>query len=344
MAQPKQDLVQTARAMVADGRGILAADESSSTMSKRLKSVGIPSDIETRRVYRQLLFTTPGLGEFISGAILFDETIRQAADDGTPFPTVLEKQGIMPGIKVDTGAKSLPGSSGEKVTEGLDWLGDRLPEYVSMGARFAKWRAVIQIGDGIPTTKCIHANAHAMARYAAHCQEAGLVPIVEPEVLVDGDHTIERCAEVSEVTLRHHFDELATQGVVLEAMVLKPNMVMPGTDCPQQASVEEVAETTVRTMQRVVPAAVPGIVFLSGGQDAYRATEHLNAMNRLGPHPWSLSFSYARALQGPTMNAWQGEPDNAAEAQKVLAHRARCNGAATTGDYTEDMEKEYAGT
>ncbi|MDP8929176.1 MAG: fructose-bisphosphate aldolase class I [Actinomycetota bacterium] len=342
MTQNEQELRQTARAMVADGRGILAADESTSTATKRLENAGITSTIETRRRYRQLLFTTPGLGEYISGAILFDETIRQTADDGTPFTDVLEKQGIMPGIKVDTGAKPLAGSPDEKVTEGLDWLRDRLQEYVAMGARFTKWRAVIQIGDGLPTKACIEANAHAMARYAALVQEAGLVPIVEPEVLVDGDHTIEQSEEVTEITLRQTFDELLTQNVLLEGMVLKPNMVLPGTDSSQQASVEQVAEATVRCMRRVVPAAVPGIVFLSGGQDAVAATQHLNAMNQLGPHPWSVTFSYARALQGPAMDTWKGEEANVGQAQEVLAHRARCNGAASTGDYSQDMEEEFA--
>ncbi len=342
MTQNEQELRQTARAMVADGRGILAADESTSTATKRLENAGITSTIETRRRYRQLLFTTPGLGEYISGAILFDETIRQTADDGTPFTDVLEKQGIMPGIKVDTGAKPLAGSPDEKVTEGLDWLRDRLQEYVAMGARFTKWRAVIQIGDGLPTKACIEANAHAMARYAALVQEAGLVPIVEPEVLVDGDHTIEQSEEVTEITLRQTFDELLTQNVLLEGMVLKPNMVLPGTDSSQQASVEQVAEATVRCMRRVVPAAVPGIVFLSGGQDAVAATQHLNAMNQLGPHPWSVTFSYARALQGPAMDTWKGEEANVGQAQEVLAHRARCNGAASTGDYSHEMEEEFA--
>jgi fructose-bisphosphate aldolase class I len=287
-----------------------------------------------------MLFTTAGIEEFISGVILFDETIRQKADDGTAFPEVLSRQGIIPGIKVDKGAKPLAGAPGEKVTEGLDGLRERLAEYKRLGARFAKWRAVITIGDGMPSAYCIDANSHALGRYAALCQEAGLVPIVEPEVLMDGDHTIERCFDVTEAVLSSVFRALRDQRVALERLLLKPNMVLPGTDCPRQASVAEVAEATVRCLLRAVPAAVPGVVFLSGGQAEELATARLNAMNTLtGPYPWELSFSYARALQGPAMKAWGGETRNIAGAQKAFYHRAKCNSAARYGRYTPELER-----
>jgi len=334
------ELGLTAEALVAPGKGILAADESAPTIEKRFMALGIESTEEKRRGYRQMLFTTPGIEEFISGVILFDETIRQKADDGTAFPEVLSRQGIIPGIKVDKGAKPLAGAPGEKVTEGLDGLRERLAEYKGLGARFAKWRAVITIGGGMPSAYCIDANAHALARYAALCQEAGLVPIVEPEVLMDGDHTIERCFEVTEAVLSSVFRALRDQRVALEHLLLKPNMVLPGTDCPRQASVAEVAEATVRCLLRAVPAAVPGVVFLSGGQAEELATARLNAMNTLtGPYPWELSFSYARALQGPAMKAWGGEARNIAAGQKAFYHRARCNGAARYARYTPELER-----
>jgi len=334
------ELGLTAEALVAPGKGILAADESAPTIEKRFMALGIESTEEKRRGYRQMLFTTPGIEEFISGVILFDETIRQKADDGTAFPEVLSRQGIIPGIKVDKGAKPLAGAPGEKVTEGLDGLRERLAEYKGLGARFAKWRAVITIGGGMPSAYCIDANAHALARYAALCQEAGLVPIVEPEVLMDGDHTIERCFDVTEVVLQSVFRALRDQRVTLEHLLLKPNMVLPGKGCPRQASVADVAEATVRCLLRAVPAAVPGVVFLSGGQAEEDATAHLNAMNTLtGPRPWQLSFSYARALQGPAMKAWGGEARNIAAGQKAFYHRARCNGAARYARYTPELER-----
>ncbi|HEY5657847.1 MAG TPA: class I fructose-bisphosphate aldolase [Myxococcota bacterium] len=332
-------LEATARAIVAPGKGILAADESSPTIAKRFKSIDVASTEENRRDYREMLFRTEGAEEFISGVILFDETIRQNAADGTPLPRILEDKGIMPGIKVDTGAKALAGSPDEKVTEGLDGLRERLVEYRGMGARFAKWRAVITIGDGIPTDYCLDTNAHALARYAAHCIEAGLVPIVEPEVLMDGSHSLERCDAVTERTLREVFAELAAQRVPLEQILLKPNMVLSGKECPKQASVREVAEATLACFKRVVPAAVPGIVFLSGGQSDEIATAHLNEMNALGGGPWELSFSYGRALQAPALKAWAGKAANYAAGQKAYYHRARCNGAARFGKYSEAMEK-----
>ncbi len=338
----KQELISVARNLVAEGKGVLAADESSGTIKKRLDSVNVPSTEENRRAYREILFTTPGVEAYISGIILFDETIRQSTQDGVPFPQLLAKRGIMPGIKVDKGAHSLAGFPGETVTEGLDGLRDRLVEYRGLGARFTKWRAVMTIGSGIPTSYCIVANAHALARFAALSQEAGLVPIVEPEVLMDGDHTLARCEEVTEVTLQRVFSELHAHRVLFEGMLLKPNMVIPGKDCPQQASPEEVATATVRCFRRVVPAAVPGIVFLSGGQSAQQATENLNAMNAMGEHPWQLSFSYGRALQGPVLEAWRGDPARAAEAQKFFQHRAKCNSAARYGKYTKEMEKAVA--
>jgi fructose-bisphosphate aldolase class I len=327
----KIDLESTARALVAKGKGILAADESSGTIKRRFEAVNLRSTEETRRAYRELLFTAPRIEQFISGVILFDETIRQAARDGTPFPELLKRRGIMPGIKVDKGAVDLAGFPAEKITDGLDGLRERLTEYRGFGARFAKWRAIITIGRETPSRYGIMANAHALARYAALCQEGGLVPIVEPEVLMDGEHDIERCEEVTEATLKSIFSELSEQRVALECMLLKPNMVLSGKTCPQQAGVAEVAEGTVRCLRRSVPAAVPGIVFLSGGQSAELATEHLNAMNAMGAHPWELSFSYARALQDPALKAWKGETANVRKAQEIFSHRAECNGAAQYG-------------
>jgi len=332
------ELATTARAMVAPGRGILAADESAPTIKKRFDSIDVESTEANRRGYRELLFTTEGAEEFISGVILFDETIRQSAADGTPFPKLLASKGVIPGIKVDTGAKALAGAPGEKVTEGLDGLRDRIAEYHALGARFAKWRAVITIGDGIPSDTCVDVNAHALARYAALCVEGGLVPIVEPEVLMDGPHTIERCYEVTEHTLRCVFEDLYDQRVPLDEMILKPNMVLSGTECPQQASVSEVAEATLRCFRNCVPAEMPGIVFLSGGQSDELATAHLSEMNKIGGGPWELSFSYGRALQAAPLKAWGGKDENTATAKKALLHRARCNGAARYGKYTAAME------
>jgi fructose-bisphosphate aldolase, class I len=334
----KQELEAVAQAMVAKGKGILAADESMGTIKRRFDSIKIESNENNRRAYREMLFTTPGLEEAISGVILFDETIRTAAGDGTPFPRVLSKKGIIPGIKVDKGPVDIPGFPGEVVTEGLDGLRARVKEYKDFGAKFAKWRAVITIGDAIPTYTCLETNAHALARYAALCQEGGLVPIVEPEVLLDGNHTIERCEEVTEATLRITFSTLMRQRVHLEGMILKPSMVVSGKENPRQAGVEEVAERTIRCLKRTVPAAVPGIAFLSGGQSAVSATEHLNAMNKLAPHPWQVSFSYARALQDPAIKAWKGEAANIATAQRIFFHRAKMNGAARSGSYTKEME------
>jgi fructose-bisphosphate aldolase class I len=333
------ELESVARAMVAPGKGILAADESSPTIKKRFDSIKLESTEENRRSYRELLFTTRGAEEFISGVILYDETLRQSTRDGTPFAKLLSEKGILPGIKVDKGAKELPGAKGEKITEGLDGLGERIAEYVGLGAKFAKWRAVITIGDGIPSDYCLDANAHALARYAAACLQGGLVPIVEPEVLMDGAHTIERCYAVTERTLRKLFQALYDQRVPLEQTILKPNMVLSGKDCPQQANVRQVAEATLHCFRRSVPAAVPGIVFLSGGQSDVEATAHLNEMNKLGGGPWELSFSYGRALQAPPLKAWGGRPENIPAAQKAYYHRARCNGAARSGRWTEAMEK-----
>jgi len=339
------DLNTIARALVAEGKGILAADESTPTIKKRFDSIDVESSEGNRRAYRELLFTTPGLGEFISGVILFDETLRQQAADGTPLVEILDRNGIIAGIKVDAGAKPLAGAPGEKVTEGLDGLRDRLAEYVTLGARFTKWRAVLAIGDGLPSRQCIDANAEALARYAALSQEAGLVPIVEPEVLMDGDHTIERCFEVSEAVLHSVFAALSRHRVVLEDMLLKPSMVLSGKDCPKQADVQTVAAQTVRCLRRAVPAAVPGIVFLSGGQSDEVATAHLNGMNACArPHPWQLSFSYGRALQAPPLKAWSGKAANLKRAQDALHHRARLNGAARHGTYAASMEKELVGT
>jgi fructose-bisphosphate aldolase class I len=337
-----ESLAQTARALVASGKGILAADESPPTIEKRFKTVDLESTEDNRRAYREMLFTTPGIGDHISGVILYDETIRQQSADGTPFPKVLEQAGVIPGIKVDKGAKPLAGSADEKVTEGLDGLRDRLSEYRDLGARFTKWRAVIEIGDNKPSYLCIHANAHALARFAALSQEAGLVPIVEPEVLMDGDHSVERCYGATEWMLKETFQELFYQRVELEGMLLKPNMVVSGKEAREQASVDEVARLTVKCLRSAVPAAVPGIVFLSGGQSAEVATAHLNAMNAMGDHPWELSFSFARALQGPALETWRGEESNLQQAQEIFAHRARMNGAARSGSYSEEMERELA--
>ncbi len=332
------ELESVARSLVPSGKGILAADESAPTIEKRFRSIRLPSTEENRRAYREVLFTTPGASDFISGVILFDETIRQKASDGTPFPVLLAEQGIVPGIKVDEGARPLAGFPGEKITEGLDGLRGRLAEYRELGARFAKWRAVLAIGEGTPTPYCLKANAHALARYAALCQEEGLVPIVEPEVLMDGSHAIERCEEATLAVLSLVYAELAAHRVHPEGTLLKPNMVLPGEECPRRAGVDEVARVTVRTLSRVVPPAVPGIVFLSGGQAPAQATAHLNAMNALGEHPWELSFSFGRALQDPVLKAWQGRPENVASARKAYHHRAMLNGAARGGKYSPEME------
>lgn len=333
------NLETTAQALVAKGKGILAADESNPTIAKRFGHINLESTAENRQAYREMLFTTEGLGESVSGVILFDETIRQGTRDGTPFTTVLENGGMIPGIKVDKGAKALAHHEGEKVTEGLDGMRDRLAEYRDLGARFTKWRAVITIGRGIPSSYCIEANAHGLARFAALTQEAGLVPIVEPEVLMDGDHAIARCEEVTEHTLAVVFHHLRAHRVHLEGMLLKPNMVLSGKGCREQAGIDEVARATVRCLGRSVPAAVPGIVFLSGGQSAAAATAHLSAMNALGEHPWELSFSYGRALQGPVLETWNGKAENVDAAQKVFQHRAKCNGAARLGKYDASMER-----
>lgn len=331
------DLKEIARVLVGPGKGILAADESTPTITKRFEAVGLPCTEESRRAYREMLFTTPDLGDSISGVILFDETIRQKAKDGTPFVEILHQQGMLPGIKVDKGAKPLAQFAGEKVTEGLDGLSDRLGEYVKLGACFTKWRAVIRIGDGIPTHIALAANAHALARFAAQSQEAGLVPMVEPEVLMDGNHTIQRCQEITEAVLRSVFRELSGHRVALEQMLLKVNMIVPGKDCPQQASILEVAEATLRCLRRVVPPAVTGVVFLSGGQDDVPATQNLNSINQINNVPWELSFSFGRALQSAALKAWHGEDVRAG--QQALLHRADCNGAARYGYYSEAMEE-----
>lgn len=336
-----QLLIDTAKALVAGDKGLLAMDESNPTCDKRFAKLGIPQTEEARRAYREWIVTTPRLGECISGAILYDETIRQKKKDGTSFVKALVDAGIIPGIKVDAGAKDLAGHPGEKTTEGLDGLRERLKEYAQMGARFAKWRAVITIGEGIPSRGCIKANAVELALYAALCQEAGIVPIVEPEVLMDGAHTLQRCLEVTEMTLRAVFKQLIIQRVLLEGMILKPNMVLPGLLCPQQESVEEVADATVKCLLRTVPAAVPGIAFLSGGQPSELATARLNAMNaRFKGHlPWAVTFSFSRAIQQPALEIWKGQEANVAAAQKALFHRANCNRAARRGDYKPAMEK-----
>ncbi len=337
-----EELQSIALAMVAPGRGILAADESNATMTKRLDAVGVESTEESRRHFRELLVSTPGAEEHISGVILYDETIRQQSADGRSFPKLLQDRGMVPGIKVDTGAKPLAGAEGEKVTEGLDGLRERLEEYHELGARFAKWRAVIEINDALPSSYCIDVNAHALARYAALCQEAGIVPIVEPEVLMDGEHSIDRAEEVTRDTLRTVFAALLGQRVALEGMILKPNMVLSGTDSPQQGGVDEVAARTLALFRTVVPAAVPGIAFLSGGQSDELASAHLSAMNALGGVPWELSFSYGRALQATPLEKWGGEEANEANAQEAFAHRARCNGEARYGRYNEELEQAFA--
>lgn len=331
-------LEATIRQVLAPGRGILAADESTGTIGKRFASVNVANTEENRRAYREMLFATPGMADFISGVILYEETLGQASAAGEPFPRLLERLGVVPGIKVDKGTVPIPGAPGEVTTQGLDGLAERLAAYRQAGARFAKWRAVITIGPGIPTPRCLELNAHALARYAAICQEGGIVPIVEPEVLMDADNTLERCAEVTADALDAVFAALRSQGVVLEHMLLKPNMVISGTKCPVQAPVEEVARATVRTFRRVVPAAVPGIVFLSGGQSDQRATAHLNAINALGPAPWVFSFSYGRALQAPSLKAWAGQAAKLEAGQSAFLHRARMNGAAARGAYSLTLE------
>jgi fructose-bisphosphate aldolase class I len=336
-----QQLEETAQALVASDKGLLAMDESNPTCNKRFASLGIPQTVEARRAYRELIVTTPRLGECIGGAILYDETIRQRKSDGTPFITVLIEAGIIPGIKVDAGAKELAGHPGEKVTEGLDGLRGRLAEYSKMGARFAKWRAVITIGDGIPSWGSIEANAHALARYAALCQEAGLVPVVEPEVLMDGEHSLEQCYKVTDELLRTVFSQLFAQRVTLEGMILKPNMVLPGLACTRQETVDEVADATVSCFLRAVPAAVPAIAFLSGGQSPELASARLNAMNlrfksRL---PWAVAFSFSRAIQQPALEIWRGQEANVLAAQQALFYRARCNQAARRCEYDAAMEK-----
>jgi len=341
-----QQLIDTARALVAGDKGLLAMDESNPTCNKRFAKLGIPQTEETRRAYRELIVTTPGLGECISGAILYDETIRQQTTDGTPFAKAITNAGIIPGIKVDTGAKDMAGHPGEKITEGLDGLRDRLADYSQMGARFAKWRAVIAVDNSIPSRSCIEANAQALARYAALCQEAGLVPVVEPEVLMDGGHTLERCREVTEEVLRTVFNQLYAQRVMLEGVILKPNMVLSGLTCPKQATVDEVADATVKCLLRAVPAAVPGIAFLSGGQSSELASARLNAMNvrfksRL---PWALAFSFARAIQQPALEIWLGQDANMKAAQQALLHRAKCNRAARRGEYNAEMEMDGRGS
>jgi fructose-bisphosphate aldolase class I len=339
-----QELIATAKAMVAPGKGILAADESYSTANKRFEKLGIPTTEEKRRAYREALFTTPGIGEYLSGVILFDETIRQATKDGKPFTNVLLEAGIIPGIKLDAGAKPLAKSPGETITEGLDGLRDRIAEYYKMGARFAKWRAVITIGDGIPSHRCIDTNANALARYAALCQEGGLVPIVEPEILMDGDHTLERSYAVHHDVLKAVFDALYIQGIEPDQMILKPSMVISGQECPQQASVEDVARWTVKCLRERVPAAVPGCAFLSGGQSDEVATAHLNAMNAIFKDqlPWKLTFSYGRALHQAALETWKGEDANVPVAQKELYRRAKCNSAASVGQYAPEMERVAA--
>ncbi len=336
------ELESTARALVDRGKGILAADESHPTIAKRFKGINVESTEENRRAYRDMLFGTDGLEHHISGVILFDETIHQSDSNGTPFPEVLEKKGMIPGIKVDKGAKDLALFPGEKITEGLDGLRDRLKEYYGLGARFTKWRAVITIGDGIPTNFCIHANGHALARFAALSQEQGLVPIVEPEVLMDGDHSIDTCAEATEQTLTALFQQLNLHDVSLAGTLLKTNMVLSGKDAGQQAGVDEVAKATIGVLEKTVPAEIPGIVFLSGGQSDELATAHLNAMNQFDAHPWELSFSYGRALQAPSLNAWRGDPQNVEAGRKALLHRSKLNGAARDGKYSSEMENEAA--
>jgi fructose-bisphosphate aldolase class I len=338
----REALSATARALVAPGKGLLAADESGGTIKKRFDSISVESTEDNRRTYRQMLFTTDGAAEFISGVILYDETIRQSTDDGVSFTKLLADQGIIPGIKVDAGAKPLALAAGETVTEGLDGLRERLAEYFGLGARFAKWRATYSITDALPSPYCIDVNAHALARYAALCQEGGIVPIVEPEVLMDGSHTIERSHEVTTAVLEALYRALFKQRVYLPGTLLKPNMVLSGYECPEQASDDAVAEATIECFRATVPAAVPGIVFLSGGQSDEQATARLNEMNRRGPHPWELSFSYGRALQAPALKAWGGVAANLPAAQRAYHHRARCNGAARHGEYKPEMERDLA--
>jgi fructose-bisphosphate aldolase class I len=335
-------LSKTAAAMVAKGKGILAADESAGTCETRFKSINVECNEENRRAYRGLLFTTPGVEQFLSGVILFDETLRQKTNDGVPFGDYLAKKGVIPGIKVDAGAKDLPLCPGEKVTEGLDNLPKRLADYFKMGARFAKWRAVITIGKGIPSHTCIYANAHALARYAAACQAASIVPMIEPEVLLDGDHTVERCEEVTEATLRATYAACAAYNVSPEHLILKTSMVVSGKNNSRQAGVDEVAERTVRVLKRTVPAAQPGVVFLSGGQSDEAATAHLNAMAAMKGLPWPLTFSYSRALQNPALKAWKGQAGNVSTAQKAFHHRAHMNGLAAQGKWRAELEKQAA--
>jgi fructose-bisphosphate aldolase, class I len=338
MTATATDLETIAKALVAEGKGILAADESEGTIKKRFDSIGVESTEENRRAYRELLFTTEGAEEFISGVIMFDETIRQSTSDGTPFPQLLESKGIIPGIKVDKGAKPLALAEGETVTEGLDGLRERLAEYYELGARFTKWRAVISIGDELPSDYCVWVNAHALARFAALSQEAGLVPIVEPEVLMDGDHSIEESYLVTDRTLQALYTELFDQRVKREGSLLKTNMVVSGYDTPEQADVDTVADLTIKCLRNTVPAAVPGVVFLSGGMSDEDATARLNALNQRGPHPWELSFSYGRALQAPALKAWGGDSNNAEDAQKAYYRRAKFNGAARSGSYAPEWE------
>jgi len=335
-----KDLHETAKALVAEGKGILAADESDGTIKKRFDSIGVESTEENRRAYRDLLFTTEGAEEYISGVILFDETIRQSSADGTPFPELLDSKGIIPGIKVDKGAKPLALAEGETVTEGLDGLRARLEEYRGLGARFAKWRATSSVGESTPSECCVWVNAHALARYAALCEEAGIVPIVEPEVLMHGDHSIKASLKATGRVLQAVYTELHDQRIDLWGTLLKPNMVLSGYGASERASVDEVADATLECLYRHVPAAVPGIVFLSGGQSDEDATAHLNAMNARGPHPWQLSFSYGRALQAPALKAWRGKPENVEAAQRAYYHRAKMNSAARTGVYAPEMERE----
>ena len=334
------DLHRTAQELVAENRGILAADESSGTIKKRFDSIGLESTEENRRAYRQMLFTTEGAAEFISGVILFDETIRQSTEDGTPFPQHLESRGIIPGIKVDMGAKDLAGAPGEKVTEGLDGLRERLAEYYDLGARFTKWRAVISIGPELPSDYCIWVNAHALARFAALSQEAGLVPIVEPEVLMEGEHSIDESYRTTVRTLRALYTELFDQRVEREGSLLKTNMVVSGYDSSEQADVDRVADMTIRCLKNTCPAAIPGVVFLSGGMSDEDATARLNAMNQRGPHPWELSFSYGRALQAPALKAWGGDSANREAAQQAFYRRAKFNGAARSGSYAPEWETQ----
>lgn len=341
MTSNERALLATTQTLVADGKGLLAMDESNPTCNKRFAAHGIPQTEEMRRAYREMIVTTPHLGDDISGAILYDETIRQTTADGRPFALVLAEAGITPGIKVDMGAKDLAGHPEEKITEGLDGLRERLAEYLKVGARFAKWRAVFAIGDHVPSRSCIEANAHGLARYAALCQEAGLVPIVEPEVLMRGEHTQERCLEITREVLRNVFIQLNCQRVLLEGLILKPNMVLSGLNCPMQASLDEVADATVNCLLQTVPAAVPGITFLSGGQTSELASARLNDMNvrYKSRAPWALSFSFARAIQRPALEIWRGDVANVAAAQRALAHRAKCNRAARRGEYTAAMER-----